>query len=60
MNKHLVEVPQPDGTSKWELVELRASELYEKDKPAAEDDKPKRTRKVSLEPTPETTETPDF
>jgi hypothetical protein len=35
MSKSLDKVLQPDGSYKWELVELRACELYEKDKPAA-------------------------
>jgi hypothetical protein len=34
MEKHLDKVLQPDGSYKWELVELRAENLYEKDKPA--------------------------
>lgn len=60
MSKHLAEVLQPDGTTKWELVELRASELYDKDKPATvEEEKPKRTRKATFD-TLETPETTDF
>jgi len=34
MSQSLEKVPQPDGSFKWELVELRAVNLYEKDKPA--------------------------
>ena len=62
MSKHLDKVLQPDGSYKWELVELRACDLYEKDKPPVEEEKPaKRGRKATadFEPT-ETPETPEF
>ena len=52
MSKHLDKVLQPDGSYKWELVELRACDLYEKDKPPAEEEKPaKRSRKAAVEST---------
>ncbi len=55
MSKHLDKVLQPDGSYKWELVELRACDLYEKDKPPVEEEKPaKRARKTTE--TPETFE----
>jgi len=58
MSKHLDKVLQPDGSYKWELVELRACELYEKDKPPVEEEKPaKRSRKAATEAEP--TETPE-
>ena len=54
MDKHLDKVLQPDGSYKWELVELRAENLYEKDKPAPAP----RTRRAKAEaPAPETPET---
>jgi len=62
MSKHLDKVLQPDGSYKWELVELRACDLYEKDKPPVEEEKPaKRSRKATadFEPT-EIPETPEF
>ena len=34
MAKSLERVEKPDGSFTWELVELRAANLYEKDKPA--------------------------
>lgn len=58
MDKHLDKVLQPDGSYKWELVELRAENLYEKDKPAPAPRK--RRTKAEEEPVaeaPETTET---
>ena len=58
MEKHLDKVLQPDGSYKWELVELRAENLYEKDKPAPAPRK-RRTKaeeEPAIEP-PETTET---
>jgi hypothetical protein len=58
MDKHLDKVLQPDGSYKWELVELRAEDLYEKDKPAPAPRK--RRTKAEEEPAaeaPETTET---
>ena len=57
MEKHLDKVLQPDGSYKWELVDLRAENLYEKDKPAPA---PRKRRTKAEEPaaqTPETTET---
>ena len=59
MDKHLDKVLQPDGTYKWELVELRAENLYEKDKPAPEpaSEPRKRKTKESVLETPETPET---
>ena len=57
MAEHLDKVLQPDGTYKWELVELRAEDLYEKDKPAPA---PRKRRTKAEEPAaeaPETTET---
>jgi hypothetical protein len=59
MDKHLDKVLQPDGTYKWELVELRAENLYEKDKPAPEPapEPRKRKTKESVLETPETPET---
>ena len=59
MSKHLDKVLQPDGSYKWELVELRAENLYEKDKPAPEaaPEPRKRKTKESVLETPETTET---
>jgi len=58
MSKHLDKVLQADGSYKWELVELRACDLYEKDKPPVEEEKPsKRGRKATSEA--ETTETPE-
>ena len=56
MAGHLDKVLQPDGSYKWELVELRAENLYEKDKPAPA---PRKRRTKAEEPaaqTPETTE----
>lgn len=57
MAGHLDKVLQPDGSYKWELVELRAEDLYEKDKPAPAPRK-RRTKaeESAAEPT-ETTET---
>lgn len=58
--KTLAEVLQPDGTTRWEMVEL--DEAARTPVPAPVEEKPiKRTRKVeapsaSFEPT----ETPDF
>ncbi len=62
MSKHLDKVLQPDGSYKWELVELRACDLYEKDKPPAEEEKPaKRSRKATADfEATETPETPEF
>lgn len=63
MDKHLDKVLQPDGSYKWELVELRAENLYEKDKPAEAPAAPAAIRKRRTkfdEPateSPETTET---
>jgi hypothetical protein len=59
MDKHLDKVLQPDGSYKWELVELRAENLYEKDKPAPEPavEPRKRKTKESVLETPETPET---
>ena len=54
MAEHLDKVLQPDGSYKWELVELRAENLYEKDKPAPA---PRKRRAKAEEPAPETTET---
>jgi len=48
MSKSLDKVLQPDGSYKWELVELRASELYEKDKPAPAAATPKRRSSKKL------------
>ena len=56
MDKHLDKVLQPDGSYKWELVELRAENLYEKDKPAAAP-APRKRRTKAEEPAPEPTET---
>jgi len=56
MDKHLDKVLQPDGSYKWELVELRAENLYEKDKPAAAP-APRKRRAKAEEPAPEPTET---
>ena len=55
MDKHLDKVLQPDGSYKWELVELRAENLYEKDKPAPAPRK--RRAKAEEEPAIEPTET---
>jgi hypothetical protein len=55
MDKHLDKVLQPDGSYKWELVELRAENLYEKDKPAPAPRK--RRTKAEEEPATETPET---
>lgn len=55
MDKHLDKVLQPDGSYKWELVELRAENLYEKDKPAPAPRK--RRTKAEEEPAIEPTET---
>ena len=58
MDKHLDRVRQPDGSYKWELVELRAENLYEKDKPAAPPaPAPRKRRTKAEEPAPESTET---
>ena len=54
MEKHLDKVLQPDGSYKWELVELRAENLYEKDKPAPA---PRKRRAKAEEPAAEPTET---
>ena len=54
MAGHLDKVLQPDGSYKWELVELRAENLYEKDKPAPA---PRKRRAKAEESAPETTET---
>ncbi len=59
MDKHLDKVLQPDGSYKWELVELRAEILYEKDKPAPEPAAEPRKRKtkesvLEIPVTPET------
>ena len=49
MAQSLDKVLQPDGSYKWELVELRAANLYEKDKPAkpAAKPRPKRSAKAA-------------
>ena len=49
MDKHLDKVLQPDGSYKWELVELRAENLYEKDKPAEPPAARKRRTKAEEE-----------
>lgn len=49
MDKHLDKVLQPDGSYKWELVELRAENLYEKDKPAEPQAARKRRTKTEEE-----------
>jgi hypothetical protein len=53
MAESLDKVLQPDGTYKWELVELRAANLYEKDKPKevkpASQPRPKRRSKAEQE-----------
>lgn len=54
MAGHLDKVLQPDGSYKWELVELRAEDLYEKDKPAPA---PRKRRTKAEEPAAEPTET---
>jgi len=54
MAEHLDKVLQPDGTYKWELVELRAEDLYEKDKPAPA---PRKRRAKAEEPAAEPTKT---
>jgi len=63
MDKHLDKVLQPDGSYKWELVELRAENLYEKDKPAEAPAAPAaaaRKRRTKFdEPATETPETPE-
>jgi hypothetical protein len=60
--KTLAEVIQPDGSTRWEMVELDEAAQV-KPEPVVEE-KPKRTRKTSAEPAsfeaPEITETPDF
>ncbi len=59
MVKSLAEVTQPDGSTRWELIELREAAPAAK-APEKVEEKPKRTRKVSLEPVIQPTETPDF
>ena len=54
MAGHLDKVLQPDGSYKWQLVELRAEDLYEKDKPAPA---PRKRRTKAEEPAAEPTET---
>jgi hypothetical protein len=54
MAGHLDKVLQPDGSYKWELVELRAEDLYEKDKPAPA---PRKRRAKAEEPAAEPTKT---
>ena len=56
MAGHLDKVLQPDGSYKWQLVELRAEDLYEKDKPAPA---PRKRRTKAEEPAAEPTETPE-
>lgn len=58
--KTLAEVPQPDGTTRWELVELCEVPCTTAMEPAEE--KPaKRTRKVEAAPASfEPSETPEF
>jgi hypothetical protein len=60
--KTLAEVIQPDGSTRWEMVELDEAAQAKPEPPA--EDKPKRTRKATVEPAsyeaPETTETPEF
>jgi hypothetical protein len=58
MAESLDKVLQPDGTYKWELVELRAANLYEKDKPKEVKSEPRtkrRTKSAESAPVP----TPD-
>ncbi len=58
--KTLAEVLQPDGTTRWEMVEL--DEAAQKPAAASAEEKPaKRTRKTEAAPTSvEYSETPDF
>ena len=46
--KSLAEVPQSDGSTRWELVEMDESARQKAEIPVEE--KPTRARKVSLEP----------
>jgi|DEB0MinimDraft_3_1074331.scaffolds.fasta_scaffold421454_2 hypothetical protein len=56
MAESLDKVLQPDGTYKWELVELRAANLYEKDKPKEVKSEPRAKRRTkSIDSTPVTT-----
>ena len=57
MAESLDKVLQPDGTYKWQLVELRAENLYEKDKPAPEPEQlVRKTRRPKTDETPIETE----
>ena len=60
--KSLAEVVQPDGSTRWELVEMDEA-AQKKAEPVAEEKPVKRSRKAAAEPAsfePPTTETPDF
>jgi hypothetical protein len=60
--KSLAEVVQPDGSTRWELVEMDEA-AQKKAEPAVEEKPAKRSRKATVEPTslePQTTETPEF
>lgn len=57
MAESLDKVLQPDGTYKWQLVELRAENLYEKDKPAVEPEPvARKTRRPKTDENPFETE----
>jgi len=57
MAESLDKVLQPDGTYKWQLVELRAENLYEKDKPAPEPEPVvRKTRRGKIDETTTDTE----
>ena len=62
--KTLAEVIQPDGSTRWEMVELDEAARSKPKAPPVAEQKPKRTRKATAEPAsyeaPETTETPEF
>lgn len=62
MATSLDKVLQPDGSYKWELVELRAANLYEKDKAVEAESEPKprtKRRPKAVEEAPQTLES-DF
>lgn len=58
MAESLDKVLQPDGSYKWELVELRAVNLYEKDKPKEVKSEPRAKRRTKPTESPFLT-TPD-
>jgi hypothetical protein len=60
--KSLAEVVQPDGSTRWELVEMDEASQKKATAPVAEEKPVKRTRKVAAPvfSVDETPETPEF